>query len=126
MTVQHPVLAPEWTPAPLVVARADTRCCAIIRHDKFKDIGALERIDAAGAQLAHGVKIGCDGQPLLLGHAARHAQLPPCQPLLADRVHVPFGGDSRGAVHLTAARGWLIVGLLRIVTRSSAIGGGAT
>ena len=79
-------------PAALVPARAAVSG----GHDKLQHVGALERVDAAGAQLPYRVEIRDRGEPVFLGHPAGHAQLPPGQPLLADRVDIGFGPGFAG------------------------------
>lgn len=75
-------------------------------HNKFKHVGALERINALFSQQADRVKIGSGGKAMLLRHAPGHAQLAARQAFPADGVDVGLaarlrrGRGRRGGVML--------------------------
>ncbi len=82
-------------------SRCIIRMSLVLRHHKFKHVGALEGINAFFAQQAHGVKIRGGGQIVLLRHPARHAQLTPCQPFFADEVDICLKTGFARRTHLT-------------------------
>jgi len=63
----------------------------VLAADQFQQGRPLERVDPRLAQQAHGVKIGCGGQVVLLRQPPCHPQLPPRQPLLPNGVNIGRG-----------------------------------